>query len=182
MSLDIKKTKEFICLCYGIKPEELKGKCRDVNHFRPRQIISYILAKNTKMKLDDIALEIGLKDHVSIIHSVDKIENEIRQYPVFNDFVDTLIHAIKNNNFSTIIIPPKSPYYPVINFTKLKHLNASKKQETKQAEFKKYTPPPSLIKELNLYKNGIKNSKIKDIGYSSRWKEPNGNIFTCVYF
>lgn len=58
--------------------EDLVGPKRDKDIVVPRQIAMYILRNELKLSFPKIARELGRKDHTTAIHSVDKIDREIR--------------------------------------------------------------------------------------------------------
>lgn len=58
--------------------EELMGAKRDKDIVVPRQIAMYLLRNELKLSFPKIAKELGRKDHTTAIHSVNKIDKEIR--------------------------------------------------------------------------------------------------------
>ena len=58
--------------------EDIVGPKRDKDIVVPRQIAMYILRNELKLSFPKIAKELGRKDHTTAIHSVDKIDREIR--------------------------------------------------------------------------------------------------------
>ena len=62
---------------------EMKGFSRILEFCYPRQIAMYILRKNSKMLHTDlrrIGLMFGGRDHTSVIHSANRIEDHIKIY------------------------------------------------------------------------------------------------------
>ena len=70
----IKKTASF----FGILIEELCGRSRVSNIKTARQVAMYIMSKDLQMSTPKIALEVGLKDHTTVIHGVRKIETDMK--------------------------------------------------------------------------------------------------------
>lgn len=70
----IKKTASF----FGILVEELCGRSRVSNIKTARQVAMYIMSKDLQMSTPKIALEVGLKDHTTVIHGVRKIETDMK--------------------------------------------------------------------------------------------------------
>jgi len=182
MKLNIQKTKELVCRCYDIAPCELQLKCVRKVFFRPRQIISFILKFNSKLTLNEIALEVGLTNHSSIIHGIEKIKNEISLYPVFSDFIDAIILSIKQGNYNKLITPPTEPYYKIVNFTKLQHKLTPKIRAQATKSFKIYIPPPDMLAELNIYRKQVPDHEFRTNTYQVSWMQPNGKKFICQYF
>jgi chromosomal replication initiator protein len=63
---------------FQIPIEDIIGPKRDKDIVVPRQIAMYILRNELKLSFPKIAKELGRKDHTTAIHSVDKIDREIR--------------------------------------------------------------------------------------------------------
>jgi chromosomal replication initiator protein len=63
---------------FQVPVEDIVGPKRDKDIVVPRQIAMYILRNELKLSFPKIAKELGRKDHTTAIHSVDKIDREIR--------------------------------------------------------------------------------------------------------
>jgi chromosomal replication initiator protein len=63
---------------FQIPIEDIVGPKRDKDIVVPRQVAMYILRNELKLSFPKIAKELGRKDHTTAIHSVDKIDREIR--------------------------------------------------------------------------------------------------------
>jgi chromosomal replication initiator protein len=63
---------------FQIPLEDLLGPKRDKDIVVPRQVAMYILRNELKLSFPKIAKELGRKDHTTAIHSVDKIDKELR--------------------------------------------------------------------------------------------------------
>lgn len=68
-----------ICAFYEIKPTQLKGDKRDARLVRARQACMYVLKKENGLTYKEIGNILGGRDHTTIMHGVDKIENLISQ-------------------------------------------------------------------------------------------------------
>ena len=69
---------DLVCSHFKIKKDELKKQDRSKRVAYPRQICMYLLRKHTDLNFIDIAHLLGRKDHTTIIHGVDKIEEDIK--------------------------------------------------------------------------------------------------------
>ena len=67
--------------CCGLSVKELCSKSRVSNIKTARQIAMYLLSEELGMSTTKIALEVGVKDHTTVMHGVRKIKNDIK-----NDF------------------------------------------------------------------------------------------------
>lgn len=63
---------------FDIKVDEIKSSSRNKEIVEPRQIAMYLLRSELKMSFPKIAKELGRSDHTTAIHSVDKIELNIK--------------------------------------------------------------------------------------------------------
>jgi len=64
---------------YGLKVIDLKSKIRRRELVTPRQIAMYLSKKLTQDSLPQIGRKFGGKDHTTVIHSIRKIEEEMKQ-------------------------------------------------------------------------------------------------------
>lgn len=69
----LEKTSDF----YDIGMEEITGPKRDKEIVVPRQIAMYLMREELHLSFPKIAMEIGKKDHTTVMHGVEKIEREI---------------------------------------------------------------------------------------------------------
>lgn len=69
----LEKTSDF----YDITMEEITGPKRDREIVVPRQVAMYLMREELHLSYPKIAQEIGKKDHTTIMHGVEKMENEI---------------------------------------------------------------------------------------------------------
>ena len=63
---------------FQIPVEELTGPKRDKDIVVPRQVAMYMLRNELNLSFPKIAKELGRKDHTTAIHSVEKINQEVR--------------------------------------------------------------------------------------------------------
>ena len=63
---------------FQIPMEDILGPKRDKDIVVPRQVAMYILRSELHLSFPKIAHELGRKDHTTAIHSVEKIEKELR--------------------------------------------------------------------------------------------------------
>lgn len=63
---------------FQLPVDDLVGPKRDKDIVVPRQVAMYLLRNELKLSFPKIAKELGRKDHTTAIHSVDKIDRELR--------------------------------------------------------------------------------------------------------
>ncbi len=74
----IKTIAEF----YNIEEESIYEKTRKKEIIKPRQIIMYILREDFNISYPSIGEKMGGRDHTTVIHSYEKIKNDIKTDPV----------------------------------------------------------------------------------------------------
>ncbi|MBR4941861.1 MAG: chromosomal replication initiator protein DnaA [Clostridia bacterium] len=82
---------EEVCKYYNISPDRLKVKNQSQDIVLPRQVASYILQQLTDMSLQDIGKTLGGQHHTTIINSIKKIKNEMRENPALASSVKDLM-------------------------------------------------------------------------------------------
>lgn len=64
---------------YHISLDDLRGKQRDKHIVTPRQVAMWLMRQDTEASLMEIGMELGGRDHSTILHGCDKIEKEFRR-------------------------------------------------------------------------------------------------------
>ena len=82
---------------YGISMVELLSKKRHKNLVRPRQIAMYLCRKLTDASFPQIGEQFGGRDHSTVIHSTEKIEQELSEDIYLSKTIDKLCRKINPN-------------------------------------------------------------------------------------
>lgn len=93
ISLDI--IQKVISDNYNISVSDLKSKKRDKKYVIPRQIAIYITRQLTELSFSEIGSEFGGKDHSTIMHANEKIEELIKLDSSFESKIQLFIREIK---------------------------------------------------------------------------------------
>ena len=91
----IDQVQQLVANNYNITVENLKSKKRVASISVPRQIAMYICRVVLEESLPKIGIEFGGKDHTTVMHSVEKIKNEIIKNPNLKMEIDKIINQIK---------------------------------------------------------------------------------------
>jgi len=91
---DIQKIQKIIANYYKISIEDLKSKKRNTNIAYPRQIAMYLSRILTDESYIRIGMEFGGKNHATVIHAYEKINNEINKNQNLKNLIDNLIKQI----------------------------------------------------------------------------------------
>jgi chromosomal replication initiator protein len=67
-----------ICSFYDVKPTQVKGVKRDARLVRARQVCMYVFKKEGNLTYSEIGNLLGGRDHTTIMHGVEKIDNLLR--------------------------------------------------------------------------------------------------------
>lgn len=73
-----KQVIEKVAKYYQMTPKEMCSKSRVAHIKNARQVAMYILSKDLSMSTPKIALEVGVKDHTTVMHGVKKIEADLK--------------------------------------------------------------------------------------------------------
>ena len=75
---DVHRIQKIVSEYFQISVEDIRSKKRSSNISFPRQIAMYLCRSMTNESFPKIGTEFGGKDHSTVMHSVEKIENEIK--------------------------------------------------------------------------------------------------------
>ena len=90
---DIHRIQKVVAEYFQISVEEIRSKKRSANIAFPRQIAMYLCRNLTNESFQKIGTEFGGKDHSTVMHSIEKIENEIK----VNKDLHNIIEKIKKD-------------------------------------------------------------------------------------
>ena len=87
----------YICSTYHIDEDVLRGQSRGREVVTARQIAMYLMRRMICMNLVDIGKEFGDRDHTTVLHSLDKVEKQMRSDPAFAETVKQITTNINNS-------------------------------------------------------------------------------------
>lgn len=76
---------QIACDFYHMKPTQLKGPKRDASLVRARQVTMYLLKKELGLAYVEIGNILGGRDHTTVMHGVEKVENMLKTIPSFSE-------------------------------------------------------------------------------------------------
>jgi len=82
---------------YDLRVEDFKSKKRSRSIAYPRQIAMYLSRELTDQSLPKIGEEFGGRDHTTVIHAYDKIQQDIQKNQKLSKTIDELIKKIKES-------------------------------------------------------------------------------------
>jgi chromosomal replication initiator protein len=93
--ISIESIQKIVCKNFSIKISDLKSKNRSRSVSFPRQIAMYLSRKVTNQSLPKIAECFGGKDHTTVMHACNKIEQLMEKDSNFRYKINHLINLIK---------------------------------------------------------------------------------------
>lgn len=77
-SISPKQVVEKVAKYYQLTPKEMCSKSRVANIKNARQVAMYLLSKELGMSTPKIALEVGVKDHTTVMHGIKRIDEDLK--------------------------------------------------------------------------------------------------------
>ena len=84
---------DYICKYYTLDESAIRGPQRRRDMTQARQVAMYLIRSMTNLSLDDIGREFGNRDHTTVLHSLDKVEAQMKTDKAFAE----TIKEIKTN-------------------------------------------------------------------------------------
>ncbi|NLY21113.1 MAG: chromosomal replication initiator protein DnaA [Tissierellia bacterium] len=93
--IDTNRIKTIVSENYSISIEDIDSRKRPKDIAFARQVAMYLTRELTDLSLPKIGNEFGGRDHTTVIHACDKINNEIKIDLEFKNHIDRLIKNVK---------------------------------------------------------------------------------------
>ena len=90
---DVHRIQKIVSEYFQISVEDIRSKKRSSNISFPRQVAMYLCREMTNESFPKIGIEFGGKDHSTVMHSVEKIEKELKE----NKDLANIIEKIKKD-------------------------------------------------------------------------------------
>jgi len=81
---------------HNLSVADLKGKKRTQAITLPRQIAMYLIREMTEYSTTEVGMEFGGRDHTTVMHAVQKIEDKMRTEPSFEIKIQNLIRTVRD--------------------------------------------------------------------------------------
>jgi chromosomal replication initiator protein len=83
---------------FGLTYKDLRGKRRTKAVALPRQVAMYISRELTEYSTTEVGAEFGGRDHTTVMHACQKIEDRMKIDPTLEPIIQQLIKKIRENN------------------------------------------------------------------------------------
>ncbi len=94
-SVSIQEVVKTIANFYGIEEGSIYEKTRRKEIVRPRQVIMFLLREDFKISFPTIGEKLGGRDHTTVIHSCEKIKNDITSDSILNQELNQIRLMLK---------------------------------------------------------------------------------------
>jgi chromosomal replication initiator protein len=83
---------------FNIKMSDIKSKKKNKVFIQPRHTAMYLIRQLTDLSLPEIGRHFGGRDHSTVLHAVQKLENIVQNDPDFSNTIDQLTRELEGNN------------------------------------------------------------------------------------
>jgi chromosomal replication initiator protein len=84
-AVSVQEVVKTIANFYGVEEGSIYEKTRRKEVVRPRQVIMFLLREDFRISFPTIGEKLGGRDHTTVIHSCDKIKNDLRQDSILSN-------------------------------------------------------------------------------------------------
>lgn len=95
--LNIDTIVEYCANIFDVSKDHIRAKSRKKNIVKARQVAMYLSKKLTHHSLVTIGLHFGGRDHSTVIHSIEAVNQQINEDPVFKKKIDSMLKHLEYN-------------------------------------------------------------------------------------
>jgi len=95
VSLSIEEIQRLVCDYFSIEEDLVRAKTRKREVVQARQIAMHFCKQLTQHSLKTIGLHFGGRDHSTVIHANQSVENQIDTEPKFRELIEEIRHMIE---------------------------------------------------------------------------------------
>lgn len=93
-NINIKQIIQIVSSFYDVNEKQLFLKTRKQEVVKPRQIIMYLLREELKFSYPQIGTKIGGRDHTTVMHACEKIEDNIKKDNILADEINLIKQSL----------------------------------------------------------------------------------------
>lgn len=86
-----------VCRMHKVKARDIESKSRKAEIVQARQIVMYLTQKHTGMNLSQIGLELGRRDHATVLHGIRQVEKRIATDHDYRKHIEEIETSVKKN-------------------------------------------------------------------------------------
>ena len=91
------KIRELVCQTFNVTWEEMTQKCRKMEIVLPRMVYCFFMRRRTKVSQGSLAESVGYKDHTSVFHAEQTIQDQFESDSDFRETIKFMLTQIDNN-------------------------------------------------------------------------------------
>jgi chromosomal replication initiator protein len=94
VTLTVEQIQQIVCEYFRIPPDQVRAKTRKREVVQARQVAMYFCKHFTQHSLKSIGLHFGGRDHSTVIHAIQSVEDQMETDPKFRELIEALQHKI----------------------------------------------------------------------------------------
>ena len=98
--ITVEETQKNIAAFYSTKVSDMKSKKKNKAFIKPRHTAMFLTRQLTNLSLPEIGRHFGGRDHSTVLHAIQKVDNMAKNNQDFQDTLDRLIKELEGNNHS----------------------------------------------------------------------------------
>ncbi len=95
-TIPVEAIQKSVASFFNVRPADLRARKKNKSFVLPRQIAMCLCRRLTNLSLQEIGEKFGGKDHTTVLHAINKIEQKSLEEPTLKASLDKLIRLIKN--------------------------------------------------------------------------------------
>ena len=94
----VEEIQRTVAAFYNAKVSDIKSKKKNKAFIRPRHTAMFLTRQLTSLSLPEIGRHFGGRDHSTVLHAIQKVENMAKNDPDFQNTLDRLIKELEGNS------------------------------------------------------------------------------------
>lgn len=94
VTLTVEEIQQIVCEYFRIPPDQVRAKTRKREVVQARQVAMYFCKHFTQHSLKSIGLYFGGRDHSTVIHAIQSVQDQMETDPNFRELIEALQHKI----------------------------------------------------------------------------------------
>jgi chromosomal replication initiator protein len=100
-NITVEMIQRVVAEYFGLSHNDLRGRKRTKAIVFPRQIAMFIVREMTELSTTEVGLEFGGRDHTTVMHACQRVDNRMRTDPTLEPTLQHLIKTIKEYGTKT---------------------------------------------------------------------------------
>lgn len=96
----VEEIQRNIAAFYSTKVSDIKSKKKNKAFIKPRHTAMFLTRQLTSLSLPEIGRHFGGRDHSTVLHAIQKVENMAKNDPDFQNTLDRLVKELEGNSHS----------------------------------------------------------------------------------